>query len=63
MTIISLAAGGAYCIDQSEVSKGQYNKFITAANTWSARARREHADVARGAGRGRDPPRLGATAG
>jgi formylglycine-generating enzyme required for sulfatase activity len=30
MTIISLATGGAYCIDQSEVSKGQYNKFITA---------------------------------
>ena len=30
MTIISLATGGAYCIDQAEVSKGQYNKFITA---------------------------------
>ncbi|HSO36744.1 MAG TPA: SUMF1/EgtB/PvdO family nonheme iron enzyme [Labilithrix sp.] len=30
MTIIALAGGGAYCIDQSEVSKGQYNKFITA---------------------------------
>ena len=30
MTIISLAGGGAYCIDQSEVSKGQYNMFITA---------------------------------
>lgn len=30
MTIISLAGGGAYCIDQSEVSKGQYNNFITA---------------------------------
>ncbi len=30
MTIVALASGGAYCIDQSEVSKGQYNKFITA---------------------------------
>lgn len=30
MTIIALSTGGAYCIDQSEVSKGQYNKFITA---------------------------------
>ncbi len=30
MTIVSLSAGGAYCIDQEEVSKGQYNSFITA---------------------------------
>jgi formylglycine-generating enzyme required for sulfatase activity len=30
MTIIAIATGGAYCIDQSEVSQGQYNKFITA---------------------------------
>jgi formylglycine-generating enzyme required for sulfatase activity len=30
MTIISLATGGAYCIDQAEVSKGQYFQFITA---------------------------------
>jgi len=29
-TIISLSAGGAYCIDQEEISKGQYNSFITA---------------------------------
>jgi formylglycine-generating enzyme required for sulfatase activity len=30
MTIVSLAGGGAYCVDSSEVSKGEYNKFITA---------------------------------
>lgn len=30
MTIISLAGGGAYCVDQAEVSKGEYNQFITA---------------------------------
>jgi len=30
MAIIALAGGGAYCIDQFEVTKGQYNKFITA---------------------------------
>lgn len=30
MTIVALARGGAYCIDQAEVTKGQYNKFITA---------------------------------
>lgn len=30
MTIVALASGGAYCIDQAEVSKGQYNKFVTA---------------------------------
>lgn len=30
MTIISIAGGGAYCVDQAEVSKGQYNQFITA---------------------------------
>jgi formylglycine-generating enzyme required for sulfatase activity len=30
MTIVALAEGGAYCIDQAEVSKGQYNKFVTA---------------------------------
>ncbi|MDB4933792.1 MAG: hypothetical protein JWP87_764, partial [Labilithrix sp.] len=30
MTIIALSTGGAYCIDSAEVSKGQYNKFITA---------------------------------
>ncbi len=30
MTIVSLANGGAYCVDQSEVTKGQYFQFITA---------------------------------
>lgn len=30
MAIVSLTAGGAYCIDQEEVSKGRYNSFITA---------------------------------
>jgi formylglycine-generating enzyme required for sulfatase activity len=30
MISISLAGGGAYCIDQAEVSKGEYNQFITA---------------------------------
>jgi len=30
MTIIALSTGGAYCVDQAEVSKGQYNNFITA---------------------------------
>ncbi len=30
MTIVSLASGGAYCVDQAEVSKGQYFQFITA---------------------------------
>lgn len=30
MTIVALATGGAYCIDTAEVTKGQYNKFITA---------------------------------
>jgi formylglycine-generating enzyme required for sulfatase activity len=30
MTIVPLAAGGAYCIDQAEVSKGQYYKFWAA---------------------------------
>lgn len=30
MTIIALAGGGAYCVDQAEVTKGQYNQFITA---------------------------------
>jgi formylglycine-generating enzyme required for sulfatase activity len=30
MTIVSLATGGAYCIDASEVTKGQYFQFITA---------------------------------
>jgi formylglycine-generating enzyme required for sulfatase activity len=30
MAIIAKATGGAYCIDQAEISKGQYNKFITA---------------------------------
>ncbi len=30
MTIVSKATGGAYCIDASEVSKGEYNKFVTA---------------------------------
>jgi formylglycine-generating enzyme required for sulfatase activity len=30
MAIVAKASGGAYCIDSAEVSKGQYNKFITA---------------------------------
>lgn len=30
MAVVSKAAGGAYCIDQVEVTKGQYNKFLTA---------------------------------
>ncbi|MBS2019726.1 MAG: SUMF1/EgtB/PvdO family nonheme iron enzyme [Deltaproteobacteria bacterium] len=30
MTIVARATGGAYCVDSSEVTKGQYNKFITA---------------------------------
>lgn len=30
MTIIALSGGGAYCIDSTEVTKGEYNKFITA---------------------------------
>lgn len=30
MAIVSKASGGAYCIDRAEVTKGQYNKFITA---------------------------------
>jgi len=30
MTIVSLANGGAYCVDQNEVTKGQYFLFITA---------------------------------
>ena len=30
MAIVSKATGGAYCIDRAEVSKGQYNKFLTA---------------------------------
>jgi formylglycine-generating enzyme required for sulfatase activity len=30
MAIIAKAAGGAYCIDEIEVTKGLYNKFITA---------------------------------
>ena len=31
MTIIALSTGGAYCVDQAEVSKGQYNAFITSS--------------------------------
>lgn len=30
MTIVARATGGAYCVDSTEVTKGQYNKFITA---------------------------------
>lgn len=30
MTIVTLAAGGAYCVDTAEVTKGQYQKFIEA---------------------------------
>lgn len=30
MAIVTKAAGGAYCVDQIEVTKGQYNKFLTA---------------------------------
>ena len=30
MAIVALAGGGAYCVDQTEVTKGEYNKFITA---------------------------------
>jgi formylglycine-generating enzyme required for sulfatase activity len=30
MAIVTKASGGAYCIDQIEVTKGQYNKFLTA---------------------------------
>lgn len=30
MAIVTKASGGAYCIDQAEVTKGQYNKFLTA---------------------------------
>jgi formylglycine-generating enzyme required for sulfatase activity len=31
MTAVPKAAGGAYCIDGAEVTKGQYNKFLTAS--------------------------------
>ncbi len=30
MTIVAKSTGGAYCVDTAEVTKGQYNKFITA---------------------------------
>jgi formylglycine-generating enzyme required for sulfatase activity len=30
MAIVAKATGGAYCIDSAEVTKGQYNKFLTA---------------------------------
>lgn len=30
MEVVTKASGGAYCIDRAEISKGQYNKFITA---------------------------------
>jgi formylglycine-generating enzyme required for sulfatase activity len=30
MATVAKATGGAYCIDQVEVTKGQYNKFLTA---------------------------------
>jgi formylglycine-generating enzyme required for sulfatase activity len=30
MAIVAKATGGAYCIDQAEVTKGQYNQFVTA---------------------------------
>lgn len=30
MAVVSKASGGAYCIDAVEVTKGQYNKFLTA---------------------------------
>jgi len=30
MAVVAKATGGAYCIDAVEVTKGQYNKFITA---------------------------------
>ncbi len=30
MAIVPKASGGAYCIDSAEVTKGQYNKFLTA---------------------------------
>jgi formylglycine-generating enzyme required for sulfatase activity len=29
MEVVTKASGGAYCVDRAEVSKGQYNKFIT----------------------------------
>jgi formylglycine-generating enzyme required for sulfatase activity len=30
MAAVAKSSGGAYCIDQTEVTKGQYNKFLTA---------------------------------
>lgn len=30
MAVVSKATGGAYCVDQVEITKGQYNKFINA---------------------------------
>lgn len=30
MVIVSKSTGGAYCVDQTEVTKGQYNRFLTA---------------------------------